>query len=169
MTNRIAAGAIGFGLVALAVIVSGVIGDSAVAVVLAIGGVALILFAVFQERLKSVGPKGVELFEDARERTAKVFETRAAAGASAMSASAGVATGVGEAHSAEVRTASFQAAAEIRAAETPEQFAGVVGRLLDRVEQLERPESSGEAYQRVDRDDQIRETRARYGPSRHIK
>jgi lysophospholipase L1-like esterase len=161
MRERLVACLIGAGLCSLAVVVR----ESAIAIVFAVGGVALILYAFLKGRLKSVGPKGVELFEETRERTAQVIEVRATEAAPATSAQAGVATGTAAPGGPEVRTASFQAAAQIRAAESPEQFAEVVGQLLER---LDRTESPGEAYQRVEKDDRIRETRARLGKSRRI-
>jgi hypothetical protein len=160
MVERILAGVIGAGLILVAVLIR----ESAVAVVLALAGAALVLFAVLQERLKSVGPKGVDLFPVAREATAQVIETRAAE--SATSAAAGAALGVGSAHDAEVRTASAQAAAEIRAAESPEEFAEVIGRLVDRVDQLEQPETSAERRQRIREDDRLRDVQRSYDPRR---
>jgi len=48
--------------------------DSALAVVLAIAGAGAILYAVIYERLKSFGPKGLELFEATKRRLAERLE-----------------------------------------------------------------------------------------------
>jgi hypothetical protein len=138
MVHRMAAGAVGVGLIALAVLAAGVIRDSAVASMFAIGGVALVLWAFVAERLKSVGPRGVELFEETRERTAQVAP-------------------------------SDRDAAEIRAAESPEQLAEVLGQVMERLARLERPEKPWEAMQRAGGDEpHFRKTAGRYGRSRRI-
>jgi hypothetical protein len=97
------------GFVALA------IRDSAVAIVFGAGAVALVLWAFLGARLKSVGPKGVQLFEETKDRLADKIDADASL-SNALQANQGVG----------------QAAAAIRGAKTPQALADVLVTLLDR-------------------------------------
>lgn len=108
LEERIVGLGVGTALVVLAVVVSAIWHDSGLAVVFAVAGVALIVFGVVANRLKSIGPGGVEFYE-IREGAARLVGlmppgTRTLAGGSSPE----------------------DAAASIRAAATPEQLAKVL-------------------------------------------
>ena len=93
----------------------GAIGQVAVAGLVGGGGAVLVIYAVVWSRLKSFGPKGIELFEELREKTAAAVE---AAASDEMT--------VSDEAAAEVTTANAQAAATIRAARTLDELAEAI-------------------------------------------
>ena len=104
MAERIAALVVGTVLAVLAVAVTAIWHDSGLAVVFAVAGVALIVFGVVADRLKSIGPGGVEFYE-IREYSARLVGLIAAGSPSFAGGST-----------------PDQAAARIRAAKTPEEL-----------------------------------------------
>lgn len=113
--SRIGAFLVGAVLLLGAVGTSAATHDSVVAGVLAIGGVALVVWSFLGDRLKSLGPKGVELFEATKEQLAERIDADSSLAGALQS-----------------NRATGQAAAAIRAARSPGELADVVVSLLDR-------------------------------------
>jgi len=159
-SREVAAYVTGVVLIAIAFVAAGVVpGGGGIGFILALGGLTAILYALIGSRLKSVGPKGIELFEQLKEATAiRVAEAIEATAGETGEAPAGVATGRGTAYDATVRTSSANAAASIRAARTPEELAEAIAAIA-----TERSQSG--RVTRIAEDDATRRKQDRYGPS----
>jgi hypothetical protein len=143
------------------VIVTGLMHDTAVAVLLVLIGGALLLNGFIGDRLKSVGPKGVELFEATKEQIADALEKAQPTEVQVTTADDAK---VDDRVTVDVRPraggATAQAAAQIRAARTPDELANVMMKLINR------PETSAERTQRVQQDERTRETLQKWNPRR---
>ena len=107
--ERVVAFCVGTVLAILAVVVTAIWHDSGLAVVFGVAGVALIVFSVVADRLKSIGPGGVEF-----------YKIRAGAARLAGLVATGTPTLTGG-------STPDETARLIMAAETPEELAKVLG------------------------------------------
>lgn len=106
---------VGAVLLVAAAVVAGAIHDSALAIAIAGGGILLVILPYLGDRVKSVGPSGIELFEAAKEEIASRIDAD-----------------VSLTEALKKNTGAGQAAAAIRKAETPTELADVLVRILDR-------------------------------------
>jgi hypothetical protein len=114
--ERVLAAGVGILLSALAVIVTAQWNASGLAVVFGVGGIAMLLYAVAGNRIKSVGPKGVEL----RKLTEEIVKYGSRPGKARNTL-----TSTDQAEDPD-RRRTAAAAAAIRAAETPEELLGTL-------------------------------------------
>ena len=96
LDRREASLGIGIALIIVGIGVTGVMHDSALAVIVALTGCVLVLYAFIWDRLESFGPQGVKLSPRQKERAMEILTGKR------QSAKAGTATGTGAAHDATV-------------------------------------------------------------------
>jgi hypothetical protein len=108
-------------LLMLALAVAATVKDSAVSGIVSLTGCALILYAIVWDRLKEVGPGGIK-FRQLRERVAKSVETK-------RRIADEIAT-ITETIDAKVTRGGGQAAALIRAAQTPDELVDTLAELI---------------------------------------
>jgi hypothetical protein len=149
----------GTGLLAIAVLLEVVAHDTAVSSIVALTGCGLIVYAFVWDRLESFGPAGFK-FRELKEQFAKKVEaelgdTVKVDDSLEVDVYPGAATGTGTAFGRQRRAVHGNAAAMIRAAETPEQLADVL------VSIVKQQGMSTERPRPVEEDDRGRETRER--------
>jgi hypothetical protein len=135
-------------LIGVGLLTAGLMKESALAMILVLAGAVLCLFSFLGDRLKSFGPKGIELFEQIRDRTADKMERSTS---DEVAASDEVASSI-------ERGVGANAAAAIRATQSPEELVDVL------VGMMETPEPEPVRQERLRKDDSA-QARQDQGPS----